>query len=186
MVVVLLGGVTALLPIYAKDILQTGPWGLGLLRACPAIGACVMALWLAHSGWAHRHAGIKMFSAIAVYGAATAAFGLSHVLLVSMICLVLLGAADMVSVVIRHTMVQAETPDHLRGRVSGVNTLFISCSGELGQLRAGYMAGLFSATTAVVAGGIAAIGLSLVWPRLFPDLRRRDHLVADKKEPARA
>lgn len=186
MVVVMMGGVVALLPIFAKDILQTGPWGLGLLRASPAIGAITMALWLAHSGYAQRQSGMKLFTSIAIYGAATVAFGFSDVLLVSMLCLMVVGASDMVSVVIRHTMVQAETPDHLRGRVAGVNSLFISCSGELGQLRAGYMAGIFSATTAVVFGGIAAIGLSLLWPRLFPGLRERDHLVDEQPEPARA
>jgi MFS family permease len=186
MFVVMFGGVVALLPIYAHDILHTGPWGLGLLRASPAVGAVAMAAWLAHSGFVKRNAGARLFGAIAVYGAATALFGISNSLVLSMSCLAVVGASDMISVVIRHTMVQGETPDHLRGRVAGVNTLFISSAAELGQLRAGVMAWLMSATAAVIVGGLASILLAVLWPQLFPGLRQRDHLVEDRPEAARA
>jgi hypothetical protein len=175
--VVFLGGVVWLLPIFAKDILHVGPVGLGLLRAAPAVGALAMAMWLTHNQFVERNAGTKLFAAIAVFGLAIAAFGVSQSFVLSILLLVVVGAADMVSVVIRHTMVQAETPDGLRGRVSAVNSLFITSASELGQLRAGMMAGLIGAVPTVVIGGLAAAGLYLVWPRLFPGLARRDHLV---------
>lgn len=186
MMVVMFGGVVALLPVFARDILHTGPWGLGLLRAAPAAGAVMMALWVAHSGFVKRNAGARLFVAVAIYGAATAAFGLSSSFIVSLLCLVVVGAADMVSMVIRHTMVQGETPDDLRGRVAGVNTLFTSCSGELGQLRAGVIAWLIAAPAAVVVGGVGAMALAVLWPQLFRDLRDRDHLVNDEPQPVRA
>jgi len=175
--VVFLGGVVWLLPIFAKDIFHVGPEGLGVLRAAPAIGALSMAMWLTHNRFVHRDTGTKLFAAIAVFGLAIAAFGVSQSFVLSILLLVVVGAADMVSVVIRHTMVQAETPDGLRGRVSAVNSLFITSASELGQLRAGVMAGLIGAVPTVVIGGLAAAGLYLLWPRLFPELARRDHLV---------
>jgi len=133
---VLLGGATALLPIYAKDILLTGPWGLGLLRAAPAVGALVIGIVLAHTPLA-RHVGRRMFVAVAIYGMATVVFGLSRDFTLSMIALAVSGAADMVSVVIRQTLVQLDTPDAMRGRVSAVNGTFIGASNELGEFRAG-------------------------------------------------
>ena len=175
--VVLVGGVVLLLPIFAKDILNVGPEGLGLLRAAPAVGAVLMAAWLSQSNYVRRNTGTKLFRTVALYGAATACFGLSHSFWLSLACLVVVGAADMVSVVIRHTMVQAETPDGLRGRVAAVNSLFTSSSSELSQVRAGVLAGLVGAVPAAVLGGLAAIALSVLWPRFFPDLARRDHLV---------
>ncbi len=175
--VVLFGGVVLLLPIFAKDILQVGPLGLGLLRAGPAIGAVLMAAWLANNDYVKRNAGPKLFRTVAMFGAATVLFGFSQSFWLSLACLIVVGASDMVSVVIRHTMVQTETPDVLRGRVSAVNSLFITTSAELSQFRAGAIAGLLGAVPAVIIGGLAAVGLALVWPRLFPDLADRDHLV---------
>ena len=182
--VVMFGGVVLLLPIFAKDILQVGPVGLGILRAAPAVGAIGMAMWLANSDYVQHHAGARLLRTVAVFGAATACFGLSGSLVLSLACLIVVGASDMISVVIRHTRVQAETPEHLRGRVSAVNSLFLTSSSELGQLRAGMLAGLLGAVPAVVLGGLAAIGFSLVWPRLFPELADRDRLIG--AESARA
>jgi MFS family permease len=175
--VVMLGGVVLLLPIFAKDILEVGAVGLGFLRAAPAVGAMLMALWLANNDYVKRGTGRKLFATITVYGVATVLFGFSTSFVLSIVCLLVVGASDMVSVVIRHTMVQAETPDELRGRVAAVNSLFISSASELSQFRAGSIAGLIGAVPAVVIGGACAIGLSFLWPRLFPDLARRDHLV---------
>jgi MFS family permease len=183
--VVMLGGVVVLLPIFAKDILQVGPVGLGLLRAAPAVGALMMAAWLANNDFVQRKAGARLFQTVAVYGAATLCFGLSGTLWLSLLCLVVVGASDMISVVIRHTMVQSETPDDLRGRVSAVNALFISSSSELGQLRAGVFAGFIGAAPAVVIGGAMVVGLSYLWPLLFQGLRDRDHLVEDEVGGAR-
>jgi MFS family permease len=190
--VVLLGGVTVLLPIFAKDILEVGALGLGFLRAAPAVGAVLMALWLANNDYVKRGTGRKLFATIAVYGLAVAAFGLSASFWLSLVLLVVVGASDMISVVIRHTMVQAETPDDLRGRVAAVNSLFISSSSEMSQARAGFMAGMIGASWAVVIGGLMAASLAWVWPRLFPGLAARDHLVeepgssGDKREGAKA
>ncbi len=175
--VVMLGGVVVLLPVFAKDVLHVGPLGLGLLRAAPAAGALSMALWLAHNDFVKRGTGRKLFATIAVYGSATAFFALSQNFILSLALLVIVGASDMISVVIRHTMVQAETPDDLRGRVAAVNTLFISSASELSQFRAGMMAGLFGAVPAVLIGGVIAASLSVIWPRFFPGLAARDHLV---------
>ncbi len=184
--VVMLGGVIVLLPIFAKDVLDVGAAGLGLLRAAPAAGAVLMALWLANNDFVKRGTGRKLFGTVAIYGLATALFGLSGNFLLSLALLVIVGASDMISVVIRHTMVQAETPDDLRGRVAAVNSLFISSASELSQFRAGAMAGLIGAGPAVVIGGLMAAGLALLWPRLFPGLAARDHLVepaAEKEGP---
>lgn len=184
-VVVMMGGVVVLLPVFAKDVLAVGPEGLGLLRAAPALGAVVMALWLAKSDFVKRGAGPKLFGTIAVYGIATALFGLSQWFVLSFLLLIIVGASDMISVVIRHTMVQAETPDELRGRVAAVNSLFLTSASELSQFRAGMMAGFLGAVPAVVIGGIVAAGLSAVWPRWFPGLARRDHLVEPEALPER-
>src|SRR5262245_29761468 len=184
--VVTFGSVVLLLPIFAKDVLHVGAVGLGLLRAAPAAGAVVMALWLANNDYVARGTGRKLFGTIAVFGAATACFGLSQSFLFSLACLFVVGASDMISVVIRHTMVQAETPDGLRGRVAAVNSLFLSASSELGQFRAGAVAGLLGAVPAVVIGGLCAAGLSIVWPRLFPSLADRDYLVEPETPPERA
>ncbi len=172
---VLLGGATALLPVYARDILAVGPGGLGLLRSMPAVGALAMALWLA----AHplvRASGRRMFQAVTVFGLATIAFGLSTNLVLSCVLLVLLGAADMVSVYVRQTLVQWDTPDAMRGRVAAVNSVFIGASNELGQFESGAVAALIGTVPAVVVGGIGTLGVVLVWRRWFPELASRDRL----------
>jgi MFS family permease len=173
---VLLGGATALLPIYARDILQVGPTGLGLLRSAPAAGALGMALYLVWRPIRQR-AGARMFQAVALFGLATIAFGLSRDFLLSLACLVVLGAADMVSVVIRQTLVQGETPDGMRGRVSAVNAVFIGASNELGEFESGTVAALIGTVPAVVVGGAGTLLVAALWARWFPDLRRRDRLV---------
>jgi MFS family permease len=172
---VLLGGATALLPIYARDILGVGPWGLGLLRSMPALGAVAMALLLAYRPL-QRHTGRRMFQAVAVFGLATIAFGLSTSLTVSLACLAVLGAADMVSVFIRQTLVQLETPDAMRGRVAAVNTVFIGASNELGEFESGTLAALIGAVPAVVVGGLGTLLVAGLWARWFPALYRRDQL----------
>jgi MFS family permease len=186
MMAVMLCSVVALLPIFAKDILSVGPFGLGLLRSAPAVGALLMAIALAHRPFVQRNSGTRLFQFVTVYGLATLCFGLSENLFLSIVCLVVAGAADMVSVVIRHTMVQAETADTVRGRVAAVNTLFITTSGELGQLRAGVVAGFFGAVPTVIAGGMAAVMVAFLWARLFPALRDRDQLVEEKAGSAHA
>lgn len=172
---VLLGGATALLPIYARDILEVGPTGLGLLRSAPAVGALSMAVLLAYRPLA-RHTGRRMFQAVAVFGLATIGFGLSESLALSLFCLFVLGAADMVSVVIRQTLVQLETPDAMRGRVAAVNSVFIGASNELGEFESGTLAALIGTVPAVVAGGVGTLLVAGLWARWFPDLRRRDRL----------
>jgi MFS family permease len=175
---VLLGGATALLPIYARDILEVGPWGLGLLRSMPALGAVGMALLLAHRPLARR-TGRRMFQAVAVFGLATVGFGLSTSLTVSLGCLLVLGAADMVSVFIRQTLVQLETPDAMRGRVAAVNAVFIGASNELGEFESGTLAALVGAVPAVVVGGVGTLLVAGLWARWFPELRHRDRLGGD-------
>ncbi len=173
---VLLGGATALLPIFAKDILQVGPEGLGLLRAAPAVGALVMSVWLTR--WPiTRRAGPKLLWAVAAYGLATAVFGLSSWFWLSLLALAATGAADMISVVIRHTLVQLETPDAMRGRVSEVNALFIGGSSQLGEFESGASAALIGPVASVLLGGIGAMALAALWPRWFPELAQRDELV---------
>jgi len=173
---VLLGGATALLPIYARDILLVGPWGLGLLRSMPALGAVLMALWLAYHPL-RRRSGLRMFQAVAVFGFATIGFGLSTSLWLSMCCLVVLGAADMVSVFVRQTLVQIDTPDAMRGRVAAVNAVFIGASNELGEFESGLLAALVGTVPAVVLGGLGTLGVAVLWSRWFPELRDRDRLV---------
>jgi MFS family permease len=167
---VLFGGVTALLPIYARDVLQAGPFGLGVLRAAPAVGALLMTALLARHTISSR-VGRRMFQAVIVFGAATVAFAVSHWMWLSLISLAVLGAADTVSVVIRFSLVQLRTPDAMRGRVGAVNFLFINASNQLGQFESGVTAALFGTVPAAVLGGVATIAVALLWMRLFPTLR---------------
>ncbi|MFO0714422.1 MAG: MFS transporter [Sandaracinus sp.] len=172
---VILGGATALMPIYARDILHVGEWGLGVLRAAPAAGALVVALYLGARPLEAR-VGVVMFACVALYGACTIVFGVSESLPLSLAALVLMGGADMVSVVVRHVIVQGQTPDEMRGRVAAVNMVFIGASNELGELESGLTAAWLGTVPAVVAGGLGTIlvtGLSAV---LFPELRRIDKL----------
>ncbi len=170
---VLLGGATALLPIYARDILMTGPWGLGLLRTAPAVGALSISLLMGRHP-VRRHAGRVMFAAVAMFGAATIVFGLSHWFLLSFAALVVLGASDVVSVVIRSTLVAILTPDVMRGRVNAVNALFIGTSNQLGEFESGVTAALFGPIGAVVLGGVGTILVAIACFRLFPALARID------------
>jgi Transmembrane secretion effector len=172
---VLFGGATALLPIYARDILHTGPWGLGVLRGAPAIGALIMAAYLAHHPL-KRRVGIRMFHAVIGFGLATIVFALSHVVWLSILALAAAGAADTVSMVIRVSLVQIATPDAMRGRVGAVNFLFINASNQLGEFESGTLAALIGAMPAVLLGGIASIGIALLWMRLFPTLRDVERL----------
>ncbi|WP_407180374.1 MFS transporter [Bradyrhizobium sp. STM 3562] len=172
---VLFGGVTALLPIYARDILATGPWGLGILRAAPAVGALLMTTLLARHT-IHRRVGMRMFQAVIVFGAATVVFALSQWMWLSVLALAALGAADTVSVVIRFSLVQLATPDEMRGRVGAVNFLFINASNNLGQFESGVTAALFGTMPAAVLGGVATVAIALLWMKLFPSLRDVDRL----------
>ncbi|MBK5006996.1 MFS transporter [Pseudomonas sp. S32] len=172
---VLLGGATALLPVFAKDILLTGPMGLGLLRSAPAVGALLMSVWLARFPF-ERKVGRTMFTAVGVFGMATIAFGLSTSFWFSLAVLVVLGAADMISMVIRGAFVQLETPDEMRGRVSAVNGLFIGASNQLGEFESGVTAHWFGTVPAVVLGGVGTLVVTGVWIKLFPTLAKRDRL----------
>ncbi len=169
--VVLLGGATALLPAYARDILHTGPWGLGLLRLSPALGALTTSIYLAHHPIRTR-AGHRMFGAVILFGAATVAFALSRNVWLSMAILSILGAADVTSVVVRSSLVQLETPDEMRGRVSAVNSLFIGTSNQLGEFESGVTASWFGIVPATILGGLGSIVIALLWMRLFPGLRK--------------
>src|SRR5690606_26563708 len=172
---VLLGGAVALLPVYARDILELGPWGLGLLRAAPGMGAIVVAVWLA--GHPIRdHAGIIMFAFVGLFGVFTALFGISTLPWLSIAALALLGAADMISVYIRETLIQLWTPDHVRGRVNAVNMVFVGASNELGEFRAGLMAAAIGAVPAVVIGGVGSIAVAVAWAAMFPQLRKARNL----------
>jgi MFS family permease len=172
---VLLGGATALMPIYARDILHTGPWGLGVLRAAPAVGALLMTVVLARHA-IHRRVGIRMFQAVIIFGLTTVVFALSHRIWLSLLALVMMGAADMVSVVIRVSLVQLGTPDEMRGRVGAVNYLFVNASNQLGQFESGITAALFGAMPAAVLGGLGTIAVALLWMKLFPTLRSVERL----------
>src|SRR4051794_5952054 len=175
---VLLGGVTALLPVFARDIYAAGPWGLGLLRAAPAVGALGMALALTR--WSFERGTAKiMFAAVAMYGLATIVFALSGSFVIALAALIVLGASDMVSVVLRMTLVQLGTPDGVRGRVTAVNGLFIGASNQLGEFRAGAMASLIGAVPAVLVGGIGTLIITAIWIKLFPELWRADKLEGD-------
>ncbi|WP_175939750.1 MFS transporter [Caballeronia sp. BCC1704] len=167
---VLLGGATALLPVFARDILHTGPWGLGILRAAPAVGALCGSIWLAHFPL-RRRAGTALFAGVIAFGIATIVFGLSRNVYLSLIALAALGASDVISVVVRMSLVQLQTPDEMRGRVGAINSLFIGTSNQLGEFESGMTAGLFGAVPAVLIGGLGTIIVALLWMRLFPALR---------------
>ena len=167
---VLLGGATAMLPIFARDILHAGPEGLGHLRAAPAVGATLTAAWFAFKPL-KTNVGVKMLVAVAVFGAATIVFGFSVSMPLSLACLFLLGAADMLSVYVRQSLIQIYTPDSMRGRVGAVSTLFISASNELGEAESGFLAALVGPVVAVVGGGIGAIIVVGLWAWRFPELR---------------
>ena len=168
---VLLGGATAMLPVFARDVLNAGPEGLGHLRAAPALGATVVALWFSFRPM-RSGVGVKMFVAVGVFGLATVVFGLSRSMPLSLAMLALLGAADMVSVYVRGSLIQLHTPDDMRGRVSAVSSLFVSASNELGEAESGFLAAAVGPVVAVVGGGIGAIAVTLLWARLFPELTR--------------
>jgi MFS family permease len=172
---VLLGGATALLPVYASDILKAGPLGLGLLRAAPGVGALAVSVWLARKPM-HRHLGARMFASVFIFGIATIVFGLSRSLPLSVAALAVLGGADVVSVVIRSTLVQMRTPDAMRGRVAAVNMLFIGSSNQLGEFESGTLAGFLGAVPAVVIGGVGTVAVACIWMALFPRLRRLDQV----------
>jgi MFS family permease len=174
---VLLGGAVALLPVYAREILHTGPWGLGLLRTAPGIGAAVMAVLLAHRPIRGR-SGLILLWAVAGFGIFTIVFGLSHNLTISLIALFLLGASDMISVIIRATLTQLATPDEMRGRVTAVDMIFIGTSNEFGQFESGVTAQWFGTVPAVVLGGIGTLLVIGLWAWLFPDLRKAGDLNA--------
>jgi MFS family permease len=175
LIAVLLGGATALLPIYARDILHTGAWGVGVLRGASAVGALLMGVALAHYTLTRR-VGMRMFQAVIAFGIATVVFGVSQWLWLSIAALVVMGAADMISVVIRVTLVQLRTPDHMRGRVGAVNYLFINASNQLGGFESGVTAALLGAMPAVVVGGLGTIAVALLWMKLFPALREIERL----------
>jgi hypothetical protein len=173
---VLLGGATAMLPVYARDILHVGSEGLGVLRAAPSVGAAATAFFLARRPL-RRHVGVKMFACVAIFGLATVVFGASRVMWLSMASLVVLGASDMISVYVRSSLIQLHTPDAMRGRVSAVSGLFISASNELGEFRAGIAGSLFGPVVAVVGGGALAIAVTGICAWQFPSLRRADRFV---------
>jgi len=176
--VVLLGGAVALMPIFAHEILHTGPQGLGMLRAAPAAGALVVSLMLARFP-IRRRAGLRLFISVGLFGIATIVFGLSHNLALSLTALAIGGAADMISVVVRSSVLQLATPPEMRGRVSAVNSLFLGASNELGEFESGLTAQWLGAVRATVAGGIGALVVTGLWSVLFPTLRRADELTAE-------
>jgi MFS family permease len=187
---VLLGGATALLPIFARDVLHTGPWGLGLLRAAPAVGALLMSVWLARHDM-QRRVGMLMFAAVAGFGVATLVFAVSAAMWLSLLALFALGACDMVSVVIRTALVQLDTPDDMRGRVSAVNAIFINTSNQLGEFESGLLAAWIGAVNATLVGGLGTLVVVGLWMALFPTLRRRQRLqsvpeAASEAAPAEA
>ncbi|MFY9562134.1 MAG: MFS transporter [Terriglobales bacterium] len=182
MFAVLLGGAVALLPVYAREILRTGPWGLGLLRSAPGVGAAVMAIVVAH--WPiRRRAGMTMLLCVTGFGVFTIAFGLSRSLVLSLVALFLVGASDMVSVIIRATLVQIATPDEMRGRVNAVDMLFIGVSNELGEFESGFTAQWFGTVPAVVLGGVGTLVVIGIWVWLFPELRKADQLTVAELVP---
>jgi len=172
---VLLGGATALLPVFARDVLHVGAEGFGLLRAGPAIGATAVALWLAANPIRSK-AGLFMFGGVAVFGLATVVFGISNSLWLSVAALAVLGGADMLSVFVRQTLVQLVTPDHMRGRVASVSSVFIGASNELGEFESGVVARILGPVGAAIFGGVGAVIVTGIWAKLFPDLRRADRL----------
>ena len=182
MFAVLLGGAVALMPVYARTILHTGPWGLGLLRSAPGVGAALMAIVVAHRP-IRRRAGLTMLLCVAAFGVFTIVFGISHSLVLSLIALFLAGAADMVSVIIRATLVQVATPDEMRGRVNAIDFLFIGVSNELGEFESGLTAQWFGTVPAVVLGGIGTLLVIAIWACLFPELRQADQLTVAELMP---
>ncbi|HMD16204.1 MAG TPA: MFS transporter [Terriglobales bacterium] len=182
MFAVLLGGAVSLLPIYARTILRTGPWGLGVLRAAPGVGAALMAIVVAHRP-IRRRAGLTMLVAVAAFGVFTIVFGISHNLVLSLAALFLTGAADMVSVIIRATLIQVATPDEMRGRVNAVDMLFIGVSNELGEFESGLTAQWFGTVPAVVLGGVGTLLVIATWAWLFPELRKADELTVTELMP---
>ncbi|SCK29551.1 MFS transporter [Vogesella sp. LIG4] len=176
---VLLGGATALLPVFAADILHTGPWGLGLLRAAPSVGALAMSAWLLRNP-VERKVGRIMFATVAMFGLATIGFGLSSHFGLSLLALLVLGASDIISVVIRSTFVQMETPDEMRGRVNAVNSLFIGASNQLGEFESGVTAAWLGTVPAVVAGGVGTLLVVVLWMRWFPSLAQRDRMLGEQ------
>jgi hypothetical protein len=175
MFAVLLGGAVALLPVYAREILHAGPWGLGLLRSAPGIGAALMAIVVAYRP-IRRRAGATMLVCVAGFGVFTIMFGISRSMVLSLVALVLVGASDMVSVIVRATLVQVATPDEMRGRVNAVDMLFIGVSNELGEFESGLTAHWFGTIPAVVLGGIGTLVIIVAWSLLFPELRQADQL----------
>jgi MFS family permease len=173
----LLGGATALLPMFAKDILHVGPQGLGFLRAAPAVGALLMSAWMARHPPA-RKVGAQMLWGVVLYGAATLVFGLSTSFWLSLVMLAVSGVGDMVNIVVRQTLVQLETPDSMRGRVSAANSIFIGASNQLGEFESGVTAAWWGPVGSVVVGGAATIGIALLWWKWFPQLARRDTMQA--------
>ena len=173
--VVLLGGATALMPIFAQDILQTGPWGLGVLRAAPAVGAIIVSAVLAFYPL-EKSVGKTLFGAIAVYGLATMVFALSSNLVLSLLALMVIGGSDVISMVIRSSLVQLQTPDELRGRVNAVNSLFTGTSFQLGEFESGVLAGFVGAVPAVLIGGIGSILVAGLWMVMFPSIRKLESL----------
>jgi len=182
---VLLGGAVALLPVYAREILHTGPWGLGLLRTAPGVGAAMMAVLLAHRPLRGR-SGPTLLWSVAGFGIFTIIFGLSRSLTISLISLLLLGASDMISVIIRATLTQLATPDEMRGRVTAVDMIFIGTSNEFGQFESGVTAQWFGTVPAVVLGGIGTLVVIAVWAWLFPELRHAGELTAIRSEALQA
>ena len=187
---VLFGGATAMMPVYARDILRVGPEGLGMMRGAPAVGAALVAAWLSHKPLEHN-VGVKMLWAVVVFGAMTIGFGLSRWFVLSLGVLAVLGAADMISVFIRNSLVQLNTPDTMRGRVSAISGLAVSASNELGELESGFVAALVGPVWAVVLGGAGAIGITAVWAWIFPELRKATtfaptylHAESAKESPA--
>jgi MFS family permease len=173
---VLLGGATALLPVYARDVLKVGAEGFGILRAGPAVGAALIAVWLSVRP-VRRHAGVAMFAGVAVFGLATLVFAVSRSMALSVAALAVLGGADMISVYVRQTLVQIVTPDAMRGRVAAVSMLFIGASNELGEFETGVVARIVGPVAAAIFGGVGALIVTGVWARLFPTLRKADRLV---------
>ncbi|HEU5398357.1 MAG TPA: MFS transporter [Gammaproteobacteria bacterium] len=176
---VLLGGATALLPVFARDILHTGPWGLGLLRAAPAAGALAMSVWLAHYPL-QRRVGYTMFYSVAGFGLSTLMFAISTSFTLSLLALLAMGALDMISMVIRGALVQLETPDEMRGRVSAVNAIFINTSNQLGEFESGITAQWFGTVPATVIGGIGTLLVVALWMYWFPALKRRERLESER------
>ena len=172
---VLLAGAVALMPIYARDILEVGKLGNGILRAAPGIGAVLMIFWITTFP-VKDHAGKILFVSVALFGMATVVFGASTIAWVSIFALMLIGAFDMISVYIREVLLQLWTPDHVRGRVNAVNSIFLGASNELGEFRAGFMAAAYGAVFTVVAGGFAAVGVAALWAKMFPALLNTRHL----------